>query len=168
MSRHQCIFSVNKFYFRNFGRHLDKRHFRSNIATSKTSFLGAPSQDRARQNDCLMYALKKLVLEVLLPAFLKKRMAKLVTIEKPLQVLKVTKIYFFSVVLTVRWSFCVSDLVRRVSFFQRLRGKEEWNGPGTYPQMILKLIHGFSGIQTKDLFLVTGSHNLPKSAIFKT
>ena len=35
--------------------------------------------------------------------------------------------------------------------------------------MMLKLIHsGFSGIQTHDICLVTGSHNLPKSAIFKT
>ena len=35
--------------------------------------------------------------------------------------------------------------------------------------MMLKLIHpGLSGIQTHDICLVTGSHNLPKSAIFKT
>ena len=47
------IMSFNKFYFRDFGRHLFQRYFRSNIAISKTSFLGAPSQDRARQTDCL-------------------------------------------------------------------------------------------------------------------
>ena len=35
----------------------------------------------------------------------------------------------FSVVLTFRSYFCVSDIVREVSFFQRQRGKEEWNGP---------------------------------------
>ena len=35
--------------------------------------------------------------------------------------------------------------------------------------MMLKLIHsGFSGIQTHGICLVTGSHNLPKSEIFKT
>ena len=34
---------------------------------------------------------------------------------------------------------------------------------------MLKLIHlGSSGIQTHDICLVTGSHNLPKSAILKT
>ena len=92
-------------------------------------FLGAPSQDRARQTDCLTYALKKLVLDVLLAAFLKKRIATLGTTEKRLQVLKVTHCFFFSVVLTFRSSFCVSDIVREVSFFQRQRGKEESNGP---------------------------------------
>ena len=45
-------------------------------------FLGAPSQDRARQTDCLTYALKKLALEVVLAAFLKKRMKTLITAEK--------------------------------------------------------------------------------------
>ena len=104
-------------------------YFRSNIAASKTSVLGAPSQDGARQTDYLTYALKKLVLDVLLAAFLKKRIATLGTTEKRLQVLKVTHYFFFSVVLTFRSSFCVSDIVREVSFFQRQRGKEEWNGP---------------------------------------
>ena len=74
---------------------------------------------------------KKLVLEILLAAFLKKRMATLVTSEKRLQVLKIfkgnTDVYFFfsSVVLTVNKSFSVSDLVFEVNFVQRLRGKEE-------------------------------------------
>ena len=74
---------------------------------------------------------KKLVLEILLAAFLKKRMATLVTTEKRLQVLKIFKgntnvyFFFFSVVLTVDKSFCVSDLVLEVNFVQRLRGKEE-------------------------------------------
>ena len=37
------FFSVNKFYFRNFGRHLFKSiFFRSNIASSKTSFWARP------------------------------------------------------------------------------------------------------------------------------
>ena len=74
---------------------------------------------------------KKLVLEILLAAFLKKRMATLVTSEKRLQVLKIFKgntdvyFFFFSVVLTVNKSFSVSDLVLEVNFVQRLRGKEE-------------------------------------------
>ena len=37
--------------------------------------LGAPSEDGARQTDYFTYALWKFVLEVLLAAFLKKRMA---------------------------------------------------------------------------------------------
>ena len=69
----------------------------------------------------------KTVLAALLAAFLKKRMATLITTEKPLQVLKVMQIYiFFSVVLTVRLCFCVAELVREISVFQRLRGKDEW------------------------------------------
>ena len=57
------------------------------MAISQRSFFGgAPSQDRAR--DRLVYALKKLVLEVRLTAFLKKRMATLITTEKRLHVLK--------------------------------------------------------------------------------
>lgn len=76
--------------------------------------MGAPSQDRVPQADCLTYALKKLVLEILLAAFLKKRMA---TRKGD------TDVYFF--VLTVNKSFCVSDLVLEVNFVQRLRGKEE-------------------------------------------
>ena len=65
------------------------------------------------------------------------------------------------------------------AFFQRGRGKEnetdhentKSDSPDrrTELQMMLKLVHsGFSGIQTRDICLVTGSHNLPKSAIFKT
>ena len=68
-----------------FARTRDRRH--------EDVFLGAPSQDRARETDRLTYALKKLVLEVLLAAFLKKRMATLVKTEKRLQVLKVTQIF---------------------------------------------------------------------------
>ena len=34
--------SFDKFYFRNFGRHLFQRYFRSNIAISKTSFWARP------------------------------------------------------------------------------------------------------------------------------
>ena len=49
-------------------------------------FGSAPSRDRAR--DRLMYALKKLVLGVLLTAFLKKRMVTLIKTEKRLQDLK--------------------------------------------------------------------------------
>ena len=50
-------------------------------------FMGAPSRDLARQTDCLTCALKKLVLEVPMTAFLKKRMLKnrmvtLITTEK--------------------------------------------------------------------------------------
>ena len=45
--------SFNKLYFRDFRRHLFQHCFRSNIAILKTSFLGAPFQDRARQTDCL-------------------------------------------------------------------------------------------------------------------
>ena len=60
----------------------------------KTTGLGAPSQDGACQTDCLTYALKKFVLNVLLAAFLKKRIASLVTTEKRLQVLKVTQPFF--------------------------------------------------------------------------
>ena len=45
--------SFNKLYFRDFRRHLFQHYFRSNIAIPKTSFLGAPFQDRARQTDCL-------------------------------------------------------------------------------------------------------------------
>ena len=52
------------------------------IAATKDVFLGAPSQDWARQTDRLTYALKKLVMEVLLAAFLKKRMKTLTTTEK--------------------------------------------------------------------------------------
>ena len=66
----------------------------------------------------------------LLAAFLKKRMATLITTEKALQVLKVMQInIYFSVVLTVRLSFCVAELVREISVLQRLRGKDEWKGP---------------------------------------
>ena len=65
------------------------------------------------------------------------------------------------------------------AFFQRLRGKEnETDHENTKSdsadrrtelQMMLKLIHsGFSGIQTHGICLITGSHYLPKSAIFKT
>ena len=88
-------------------------------------FLGAPSQDGALQTGCLTYALKKLVLDVLLAAFLKKRIATLVTTEKRLEVLKVTHCFFFSVVLSFRSSFCASDCVREVRFFRRLTVKEE-------------------------------------------
>ena len=93
--------------------------------------MGASSQDRVPQAHCLTYAPKKLVLEILLAAFLKKRIARLVTSEKRLQVLKIFKgntdvyFFFFSVVLTVNKSFSVSDLVFEVNFVQRLRGKEE-------------------------------------------
>ena len=72
-----------------------KRYFRSNIVASNTTVLGAPSPDEARQTDCLTCALKKLVLDVLLAAFLKKRIATLVTAEKRLQVLKVTHCFYF-------------------------------------------------------------------------
>ena len=34
--------------------------------------------------------------------------------------------------------------------------------------MLKRIQSGFSGIQTHDICLVIGSHNLPKSAIFKT
>ena len=37
-------------------------------------------------------------------------------------------LFLFLVVLTFRSYFCVSDVEREVSFFQRLRGKEELNG----------------------------------------
>ena len=50
-------------------------------------FLGAPSQDRACQTDCFTYAHKKLVLEVLLAAFLKKRITTLTLTEKRLEAL---------------------------------------------------------------------------------
>ena len=80
--------------------------------------MGTPSQDRVPQADCLTYALKKLVLEILLAAFLKKRMA---TRKGDTDVY----FFFFSIVLTVNKSFCVSDLVLEVNFVQRLRGKEE-------------------------------------------
>ena len=159
-----------------------KRYFRSNIAALKTSVMGAPSQDWARQTDCLAYALKKFVLDVLLAAFLKKRIARLVTTEKRLQVLKVTHCFFFSVVLTFRSSFCVSAVVREVSFFQRLRGKEEWNGPREHliwfccyrhsssdDTKTYSLIQNLVGFKpTISVCLVIGNHNLPKSAIFKT
>ena len=36
-----------------------------------------------------------------------------------------------------------------------------------FPQMILKLHSGFSGIQTHDLCLITGYRSLQKSAMFK-
>ena len=89
--------------------------------------LGAPSQDRARQTDPLTRALKKLVLEVLLAAFLKKRMATLVTTEKRLQVLKVTHTYFSFFSCFYFWMiflcFGLSASVKW-AFFQRLRGKE--------------------------------------------
>ena len=78
-------------------------------------FGGAPSQDRAR--DRLTYPPEKLVLEVLLTAFLRKRMATLNTTEKRLQVLKGKLgryMFLFTVVLTARLSFFVSDLVREV------------------------------------------------------
>lgn len=48
----------------------------------KDVFLAAPCQDRELQTDWLTYALKKFVLEVPLAAFLKKRMAALITTEK--------------------------------------------------------------------------------------
>ena len=135
--RTQCrfisvFFSVNKFYFRNFSRHLFKRLFLLENRCLEDVFLGAPSQDRARQTNCLTFARKKLVLEVLLAAFLKKRMHGDTGYDwktTPSSKGNTYICFFFSVVLTVRWSFCVSDLVREVSFFQRLRGKEEWNGP---------------------------------------
>ena len=112
----------------------------------------------------------------------RKRIVRLVTTEKRLQVLKVTHCFFFSVVLTFRSSFCVSDVVREVSFFHRLRGKEEWNGPrehliwfccyrhsssdDTKTYSIIQNLVGFK--PTISVCLVIGNHNLPKSAIFKT
>ena len=85
----KAIMSFNKFYFSNFGCQLFQRYFRSNIAASEDVFMGAPSRDLARQTDCLTCALKKLVLEVPMTAFLKKRMLKnrmvtLITTEKRL------------------------------------------------------------------------------------
>ena len=47
--------------------------------------------------------------------------------------------------------------------------KSDFADTCTGPQIILKFIHtGFSGIQTHDLCLFTGTPSLPKSAIFKT
>ena len=65
MPLHQCIFSIkairfNKFYFRNFGRHLLK-HFFFEHRRLEDIFLGAPFQDQAPKTDYLTYAFKKLV-----------------------------------------------------------------------------------------------------------
>ena len=99
----------------------------------KTSFLGAPSQDWPRQTDRLRRMLtSSLFLEVLLAAFLKKRMATLVN---------------------GPWSTLNLILLIHALFLRT----------------ILKYIPtGFSGIQTHDLCLVTGTPSLPKSAVFKT
>ena len=95
--------SFNKFYFSNFGRQLFQRLFSLEHRGLEHVFMGVPSQDLARQTDCLTCALKKLVLEVPMTAFLKKRMLKnrmvtLITTEKRLYVLKATQIFvsFFS------------------------------------------------------------------------
>ena len=96
--------SFHKFYFRDFRRHLFQHYFRSNIAISKTSFLGAPFQDRPRQTDCLTVLCSQ---EARFGStydcvpdqrMLKNRMAALITTEKRLQVLKATQIFvsFFS------------------------------------------------------------------------
>ena len=59
-------------------------------------FLGAPSQDQARQTDCLTNALKKLVLELFLAVlFLKKRMMRVTSTEKQLKVLKVRHMFVY-------------------------------------------------------------------------
>ena len=77
----QCIFSI-KAITRNLASFISgtsdvifEDYFFLEHRRLQDVFLGAPSQDRARQTDCLTYALKKLVLEILLAAFLKKRMA---------------------------------------------------------------------------------------------
>ena len=47
--------------------------------------------------------------------------------------------------------------------------KSDFADTCTFPQIILKFIHtGFSGIQTHDLCLVTGTPSLPKSAVSRT
>ena len=47
--------------------------------------------------------------------------------------------------------------------------KSDFADKCTFPQIILQFIHtGFSGIQTHDLCLVTGTPSLPKSAVSKT
>lgn len=53
----------------------------------------APSQQLAWQTDCLTYVLKKLVLEVFLVAFQRKRMMTVISTEKQLKVLKVRRIF---------------------------------------------------------------------------
>ena len=73
-----------------------------------------------------MYALKKLVLELLLTAFLKKRMASLIKTEKRHQVLKgkADICFFFQLFQLLDYFFCFR-LLREVSVCQRLRGKED-------------------------------------------
>ena len=85
-------------------------------------------------------------------------MATLVATEKRLQVLKIFKgntdvyfFFFFSVVLTFNKSFCVSDLVLEVNLFSAFEvrkneadhenTKSDSADTGTYPQIILNLIH---------------------------
>ena len=47
--------------------------------------------------------------------------------------------------------------------------KSDFADKCTFPQIILQFIHtGFSGIQTHDLCLVTGTPSLLKSAVSKT
>ena len=131
------IMSFNKFYFRDFGRQLFQRYFRSNIAISKTSFWARPFKiEHAKLIVWLSCALKKLVLEVPMTAFLKKRMLKncmaaLITTEKRLQVLKATQIFvsFSSCFNGYLIFLCFRFSAWTVSFLRRLRGKEERNGP---------------------------------------
>ena len=128
----KAIMSFNKFYFRNFGRHLFQRYFRSNIAISKTSFWARPLKiEHAKLIVWLSCAFKKLVLEVPMTAFLNNRMAALITTEKPLQVLKASQIFvsFFSCFNGYLIVLCVRFSAWTVSFLRRLRGKEERNGP---------------------------------------
>ena len=74
MSLHQCFFLLTSFISGTSAVIFLKVFFSLEHRLLEDVFLGAPSQDRARQTDCLTFALKKLVLEVLRAAFLKKRM----------------------------------------------------------------------------------------------
>ena len=156
--------------------------FCSKIAASRTSFWARPLKtELAKLIFWRLLARSSFWKYFWLLSWRNACMATLVTTEKRLQVLKVIHIFvsFFSVVLTVRWSFCVSDLVREVSFFQRLRGKEEWNGPWEHSIRFCRYRHSssddenlftnsdFCGIQTHDLCLVTGHHNLTKECNFQ-
>ena len=123
-----CFFSVNKFCFRNFSRHFFKRLFLLENRCLEDVFLGAPSQDRARQTNCLTFARKKLVLEVLPAAFLKKRMHGDTGYDwktTPSSKGNTDIFSFFScfncwmILLCFRLSASV-----KWAFFQRLRGKE--------------------------------------------
>ena len=107
------IANLKKFHFRNIGRRL-LNLFLLEHRRLEDVFLGAPSEDRQHQTECMWRILSRSSCGSFFPpTFLKKRISTLITAGKQLKVLKVRQISVYA--LTVRLSLWVSDLVHEVS-----------------------------------------------------